>query len=197
MRLWPPTPSHGTEPAAPTVDLEHQIEEGFIVARSALRLSTKNGIILSIIRDGDHWNDSAAEQVARAAIDALALELEATALRLEEESQRAAPRDRDEGPARSKGERARAARRRAEGERLALRGATMRGVVDELRHTRDDDDAVRQLVMRARDDTLGELIHARLIPRATPAVLTAEEQQTAVDGVIADLQLLIDGRGGY
>lgn len=167
------------------------------MARSALRLSTKNGIILSIVRDGDHWNDRAAEQLARAAIDALVGELEATALRLGAESQRAAPSDRGKRPARAQGERARTARRRAEAERLATRSATMRGVADQLRRTRDDDDAVRQLVARARDDTLGELLLARLIPRATPVVMTDEQQRAAVAGVIADLKLLIDERTGY
>jgi hypothetical protein len=197
MRLWSMLVKSAPEPSPSPIDLEHQVEEGYIVALSALRLSVKNGIILSIVRDGDPWNDQAAERVARAAIDTLVLELQATGERLDAESQRATPGDRDALLARSKGERARVARRRTEAERLAMRSATMHGVADELLRARDDHDAVQKLVMRARDDTLSELLQARLIPRATPVVMTEEQQREATRGVIADLQLLIDERTGY
>jgi hypothetical protein len=197
MRLWPGFTPVDAAPVAPLVDLDHQIEEGLIVARSAVQQSTKNGIIVSVMRDGELWSDHAAEQVAQAAIGALARELQETAQRLETESQRAAPSDRDARRTRSRGDRARTARRRAESLRLSMRSATLRGVADELEGIRDDNVEVTRLVTRARDDTLRELLHARLIPRASPVVMTAEQQRTAIEGVVADLDLLLLERSGH
>ena len=62
---------------------------------------------------------------------------------------------------------------------------------------RDDDAIVLDLALRARDDTIGEVMQARLIPRAEPVLLSDEEQREAIAGVKADLQLLIDERTGY
>jgi hypothetical protein len=197
MRLWPGFTPVDAAPVAPPVDLDHQIEEGMIVARSAVQQSTKNGIIVSIMRDGELWSDHAAEEVAQAAIGALARELHETAERLESESQRAAPSEREERRARSRGDRARTAHRRAETRRLSMRSATLRGVADELEVIRRNDVEVARLVARARDDTLRELLQARLIPRASPVVLTAEQQRTAMEGVVADLDLLLLERSGH
>lgn len=199
MRFWPATASAIAVrplPAAPR-DLAHQIEEGYLVALSALRLSVKNGVILRILRDGAAWDEAEAAALARQAIETLAAELRATALRLSDDSVQAAPTPRESRSARSKRDLARVRRKRDEAARLAARSRTLRGVVEKLEAARDDEGVVRDLALRARDDTIGELMQARLIPRAEPVLLTEDEHREAIAGVKADLQRLIDERTGY
>lgn len=197
MRLWPaPAPASRVRLELPR-DLTPHIEEGYIVALSALRLSVKNGVILSTIRDEAPWDERVASDLARAAIDALMAELASTAARLSDDSVRAAPTARDSRSASTKRERERLTRRSDEAARLAARSRTLRGVVERLGVARDDDDLVRDLVLRARDDTLVELMQARLIPRAEQETLTPEEQREAIAGVKADLQRLLEERTGY
>ncbi len=199
MRFWPATASAiavRSLPAAPR-DLAHQIEEGYLVALSALRLSVKNGVIMRILRDGATWDEAESAALARQAIETLAAELRATAARLSDDSVRAAPTPRESRSARSKRDLARVRRKREEAARLAARSRTLRGVVEKLDAARDDEAVVRDLALRARDDTIGEVMQARLIPRAEPVLLTEEEQREAIAGVKADLQKLIDERTGY
>ena len=66
------------------------IEEGVLVARSALRLSIKNSIIMLTLRDEKPWNDDDMIELARREIETLMAELTQTAERLEAAS--AAPR---------------------------------------------------------------------------------------------------------
>ena len=78
MRFWP-APARtvaSPRPEAPR-DLSHQIDEGFIVALSAVRLSVKNGVIMRTVRDGAPWNEAEAVDLARRAIEALITELDA------------------------------------------------------------------------------------------------------------------------
>jgi hypothetical protein len=180
-------------PADEPIDLVHQIDDGYLVALSALRMSVKNGVILTTIRDGVAWDEGDATRLARESVDALALELATTARRLADDSVRAAPKAAATHSAqpRSRSARARAERQRAESARLAARSRTARGVADLLTATRDDDDAMRRLALRARDDTLSELMQARLIPGPARVALTEEEQRAAIEGVIADLDDLM------
>ncbi len=199
MRFWPASASAIAVRPQPQVprDLAHQIEEGYIVALSALRLSVKNGVILRVLRDGASWNASESIDLTRQAIDTLTLELRTTAARLSDDSVTASPTARESRGARSKRDLARVRRKRDEAERLAALSRTLRGVVEKLDAARDDDAIVLDLALRARDDTIGEVMQARLIPRAEPVLLSDEEQREAIAGVKADLQLLIDERTGY
>ncbi len=199
MRFWPaPAAAITAQPRPQTPRaLTHQIEEGYLVALSALRLSVKNGIIMRILRDGAAWDEQESADLARKAIDTLATELRTNAARLSDDSVSAAPSPRESRSALSKRDLARVRRKRDEAERLAARSRTLRGVVEKLEAARDDDTVVRDLAVRARDDTIGELMQARLIPRAEPVLLSEEEQRAAIAGVKADLQLLIDERTGY
>jgi hypothetical protein len=199
MRFWPASASAIPVRSLPTAprDLSHQIEEGYLVALSALRLSVKNGIILRILRDGAAWDEAESAALARQSIESLAAELRTTAARLADDSVLAAPTARESRSARSKRDAARVRRKRDEAARLAARSRTLRGVVERLDAARDDEEVVRDLALRARDDTIGELMQARLIPRAEAVVLTEEEQREAIAGVKADLQRLIDERTGY
>jgi hypothetical protein len=219
MRLWPrrstperPVPAP-RRPFANLDNLEHLIDEGYLVAASALRLATKNELILTTLRDGGSWNEDDAVGLARRAADSLIIELTATAARLTRESERAAPavsQDDDSSAApqglrrpgraeraRLARERKRIERQREEADRLIARTRTMLGVIDRVRATRDDDDALREISLRARDDTLAELVQARLIPRRAIVQQTEEEQREAIAGVKVDLARLLEERTGY
>lgn len=188
MRYW----SARTRPAAPPfderpLDLPHLVDEGHLVAVSALRLAIKNGMILTTIRDGEPWSDDAAAAIGRRAVDALVTELSTTAEHLAAQPPPPAGSPR----ARSRSQRARAAREREEAARIDARRRTLTGVVERLRATREDDDVMLELAQRARDDVLAELVHARLIPRASVVTVSEEAQRQAIEGVKADLQLLM------
>lgn len=198
MRFWPAPASTvaSPRPEAPR-DLSHQIDEGFIVALSAVRLSVKNGVIMRTVRDGAPWNEAEAIDLARHAIEALIVELDETATRLSHDSDAAAPTARATRIARSRRDQARIRRSRDEVARLSARSRTLRGVVDRLRDAHDDEAVVRDIALRARDETLSELMQARLIPRAEPVVMTDDEHREAIAGIKADLQRLLDERTGY
>lgn len=198
MRFWP-APARTVAPARPEAprDLSHQIDEGFIVAMSALRLAVKNGVILRTVRDGAPWSEAEAIDLARRAIDALITELDETATRLSHDSDAAAPTERASRTARSRRELARIRHGRDEVARLSARSRTLRGVVERLTAASADDAVVRDLALRARDETLSELMQARLIPRAERMPMTDDEHREAVAGVKADLQRLLDERTGY
>lgn len=199
MRIWPVPATANAASSRPETprDLRPQIDEGYIVARSALHLSVKNGVIMRILRDGAVWDQGEAAALARGAIDRLALELSTTSARLSADSLDAAPTARESRGAHSKRDLARVRQRSDEADRLSALSRTLRGVAERLREAHDDDGFVRELTMRARDDTLNELMQARLMPRATPQVLTEAEQQEAIEGVKADLRRLLDERAGY
>lgn len=198
MRFWP-APARPVGPRAPeaTRDLRLQIEEGHLVAVAALRLAVKNGVILRILRDGADWSEPEAIALAREALETLIAEQRAGAERLETESARTraiTPRAHAGG---SKRERARARRQREEAERLAARSHTLRGVVAKLEDARDDETFLHGLALRAREETLGELMQARLIPREPVIEQTEEQRRESIAGVLADLQRLMDERTGY
>ncbi|MBB5618322.1 hypothetical protein [Microcella frigidaquae] len=198
MRFWPASaPVVGTRPPELPRDLRHQIDEGYLVAVAALRLAVKNGVIRRILGDGVDWNEEEALALAREAIETLISEQRAGAVRLSEESVRAAPTARETRRASSKRDRAKVRRKREEADRLAARSRTLRGVVEKLEAARADEDFLHELAMRAREETLGELMQARLIPRAPVIEQTEEERRESIAGVLADLQRLMDERTGY
>ncbi len=198
MRFWPaPAPVVGARPAELPRDLRHQIDEGYLVAVSALRLAVKNGVILRILRDGAAWSEPQAIALAREALETLIAEQRAGAERLSEESVRAAPTPRESRAASSKRERAKVRRKRDEADRLAARSRTLLGVVEKLEAARDDEAFLHELALRARAETLDELMQARLIPREPAMEQSEEERRESIAGVLADLQRLMDERTGY
>jgi hypothetical protein len=214
MRIRQPRVADAARPRRPRPfenldNLEHLVDEGYLVAASALRLATKNGIILSTLRDERSWNENDAIDIARRAVDDLVDELTRTTERLAAEHQKAVPPETDAEPEKAppprfSGRRQRAARaerkklerQREEAERLSARRLTMLGVIERLRLTRDDSDALRSIALLARDDTLGELVQARLFPRRPAVKLTEEQERVAIAGVKADLALLLDRHRG-
>lgn len=198
MRFWPaPVTAVGARAPELPRDLRHQIDEGYLVAVSALRLAVKNGVILHILRDGAPWSETQAVALAREALETLIAEQRAGAARLSEESVRAAPTPRETRRASSKRDRARVRRKREEADRLAARSRTLRGVVERLEAARQDEQFLHELALRARSETLDELMQARLIPREPVIEQTEEERRESIAGVLADLQRLMDERTGY
>ena len=178
MRFLPPSPSADAADAQFSREiLEQHVSEGVLVARSALRLAVKNGVIMSTLRDARPWSTDEVTTLAHEAVDSLIAELSATAERLDAE---AAAR-----PVRGRGRRRRDAER--ELSRLELRARTARGVVQRLRRMRTDDSAIARLVETARDDTLTELTKARLQAEHEFANQSADERRIAMEGVAADL----------
>jgi hypothetical protein len=159
------------------------VEEGVLVARSALRLAIKNRVIMATLRDGDPWNDTVMTELARAEIEALMGELAATAERLEASS--AAPLKRRILS------RTIIANLRQDAARQGERARILRRVVERLRETEEDADQTRALLTVARDDTLSELTQARLIPLDGTTKLTDEERLASIEGVKEDLRALL------
>ena len=183
MRFLPPSPAADAADAQFSREiLEQHVSEGVLVARSALRLAVKNGVIKSTLRDARPWSTDDVTALAHEAVDSLIAELSATADRLD--AQAAAH------PVRGRGRRRRDAER--EVRRLELRARTARGVVQRLRRMRDDDLAIARLAETARDDTLMELTKARLQADHEFANQSADERRIAMEGVTADLQDLLD-----
>ena len=178
MRLLPPSPADDAANATlSSAEVEQHVSEGVLVARSALRLAVKNGIILSTVRDARPWNTDEVTTLAREAVDSLIAELSATADRLEAEAAAL--------PVPGRGKKRRTAQ--LETSRLELRARTARGVVERLRLLQDDDSEIAGLVQVARDDTLSELTKARLQVENEYANQTAEERRVAMEGVASDL----------
>ncbi|MBX9472446.1 hypothetical protein [Microcella sp.] len=178
MRFLPPSPAADAADAQFSREiLEQHVSEGVLVARSALRLAVKNGVIMSTLRDARPWSTDEVTTLAREAVDSLIAELSATAERLDAEAAA--------HPVRGRGRRRHDAER--ELSRLELRARTARGVVQRLRRMRTDDSAIARLVETARDDTLTELTKARLFAEHEFANQSADERRIAMEGVAADL----------
>ncbi len=178
MRLLPPSPADDAANAHLSQQiLEQHVNEGVLVARSALRLAVKNGVIMSTLRDARPWNTDEVTSLARDAVDSLIAELTATAERLESDASAL--------PAHGRSARRRTAR--LEVARLELRARTARGVVRWLRRIRDDPSALARLVEVARDDTLVELTKARLQVEHQFANQSPEDRRRAMEGVASDL----------
>ncbi|MER3390795.1 MAG: hypothetical protein RJQ01_12300 [Microcella sp.] len=173
----PRSPRDAERPHVPS----SPVEEGVLVARSALRLAIKNRIILLTLRDETPWSDLTMIELARREIETLREELTQTAERLEAAS--ATPR-RLFGLSRRA-----AANRRQDAEHQRTRARILRGVVDRLREIEDDPAQTHALLAVAREETLAELTQARLIPRG--AEQSEEERRASIDAVKEDLREML------
>lgn len=156
------TPRH---PASP-------VEEGVLVARSALRLAVKNRVIMATLRDGAPWDDIVMTELARAEVETLITEMVETAVRLEASSTT---------PIRGLGRsRKTLANLRQDARRQGERASILRRVIAQLRRLEDDPEQTRALLDIAREDTLNELTQARLIPSGRE--LSEEELRASIEG---------------
>lgn len=171
------------EPWSPRLPA-HAVDEGVLVARSALRLAVKNRVIMTTLRDGAPWNDAVMTELARREIEALIDELSATATRLEASS---ATRQRTFGRPRRV-----VSNLRQDAEHERERARILRGVVERLRILEEDPEQTRALLAVAREETLTELTQARLIPSGMEQ--TEEERRASIDAVKNDLLALLAQR---
>lgn len=198
MRIWPaPDRVVGAPAGALPRDLRNQIEEGYLVALTALRLAAKNGVIMRILRDGAPWSEAEAIGIAREALEALIAEQRAGAARLAAETERATPTARESRRRSSRRDRARMREKRTEAERLRSRTRILQGIVEKLEAARDDEALLREITLHAREQTLSELMQARLISRGPAIEQTEEERRESIAGVLDDLQRLMEQRTGY
>ena len=167
---------------------EHLVDEGVLVARSALRLTLKNVVIMHSLRDAQPWHHDTITSLALDAVADLIAELSTTADRIEADVERFVARA---------GRSSRTQRHRAELSRLTMRARTARGVVERLRELHDDPEAIAELVSVARDDMLSELTQARLQPEREALLQTDAERRAAMEGVVADLLELQQQRAAW
>ncbi len=160
------------------------VDEGVLVARSALRLAIKNRVIMATLRDEKPWDDVVMTALARAEIESLIGEMEENAARLETNSAK---------PIRAFGKpRKVVANLRQDARRQGERATILRSVIAQLRVLEDDPEQTRALLRVARDETLGELTQARLIPLGIE--LSDDERRISIDAVKEDLAAMLAQR---
>jgi len=148
-------------PELPLAPIEQVVEEGHMIAASAVRMAVKNRLLVRALRDDREYDPAALVKAARWQFAELAEENEEAAERLEVEQRREA----------REAEAARKPRRYLGGKPIVERPEQVRGpqvyrmLADALRATAADDDELLRVVSAARDDAWAELgreLEARL-----------------------------------
>ncbi|MCU1438264.1 MAG: hypothetical protein JWP66_1351 [Naasia sp.] len=132
--------------------LADQVDEGVLIATSAVRLAAKNDLILRALRDGDEYDAGALAGAVRAELLALAEEKVEDARRVE--SVRRSVRRRFGVP------RHQHDYRRADRAPLEKREQVNAALAVRLRALSEDDDYIRDIVARARDAALDEIAYS-------------------------------------
>lgn len=170
--------------------LDRQVDEGMLVVAAALRMSTKNRLIVSVLRDRGAYDERALADAVRGEIDALIAEKERTAERLVAVVARASGR---RGDALHQSD-----YRRADAGAIELRRAIELTLAERLRAARDDGGFVDALVGGARDSAMEEMFRPRYPPSARrgteddSAARRAERMRLLAE----DLALLLDRPAG-
>lgn len=139
--------------------IDSLVEEGLLIARSALRLAIKNHIIIRALRERADFDYDDLHRALRDEVNALASERAADAERLEEARDRARKR---KGRARHQTD-----YRQADVELLRLREQIDRVLVQRLQDLVDDEAFFREIVDAARDAAMTEIMQAGLWPAET------------------------------
>ncbi|RNE62588.1 hypothetical protein [Cryobacterium tepidiphilum] len=157
-------------PEMPLAPIERVVEEGHLIAASAVRMAVKNRLLVRALRDDREYDPRALVRVAKRQFTELAEENEEAAERLEREQRREAKQV----------ENARRPRRYLGGRPIVERPEQVRGpqvyrlLAAALRATAGDDEELLRVVSAARDDAWAELgreVEARLgSGEAAPAV---------------------------
>jgi len=182
----PPTDTPGPTPWASRIQhpAARAVDEGVLVARSALRLAIKNRVIMATLRDERPWDDVVMTALARAEIENLIDEMEENAARLDANSAK---------PIRALGKsRTMLSNLRQDARRQGERARILRAVIAQLREIEDDPEQTRGLLRVARDETLSELTQARLIPLGIE--LSDDEVRISIDAVKEDLKTMLAQR---
>lgn len=136
--------------------IDSLVEEGLLIARSALRLAIKNHIIVRALRDRADFDDVELHRALRDEVQALASERAADAERLEDAGDVARTR---KGRARHQTD-----YRQADVELLRLREQIDRVLAQRLLDLGEDEVFVREIVDEARDAAMTEILQAGLWP---------------------------------
>ncbi len=134
----------------PAVDTH--VDEGQLIAATALRLGAKNRLIVRAIRDGEPFDEHWFRDSLRADMELLAQEREADAERLE--AARASARRRLGRPRHFHDY------RHADVRPLALREQVDRDLAARLRSLLDDEDFLEEVLSAARESALDEIVGA-------------------------------------
>jgi hypothetical protein len=138
------------EPAA----VERVIEEGVLIAASAVRMAVKNRLIVLALRDKTDWDPGALAEMARIEFVTLASHNDDSAKRVWRDG------NWDDEP--------------DDGIEHMRRRDIFRGLANALRTAAEDRDALDEIVDRARDDALSEVstvVSARLVEEIPSAQL--------------------------
>jgi hypothetical protein len=161
-----------------------------LVARSALRMSLKNRVVLWVLRDGQPWDEIALHRIAGEEIRALAHELTESADRLAAQREVASTRT-----ARSRHQ---SDYSRRDLQQLRLREETNRAVAAQLLELAKDEAAVTALLADARDANLLELVSSRPLPYEPTALDEPDPvgEQERIAALRDELQAMLDRAEG-
>ncbi len=159
-------------PAAAPPPLEHIIDEGMIIAESAVRMTVRNALIVAALRDGDDYDAERLAAITRQRLLELAAEEDEASVRA---------RDRSDGRVDERGVRL-----------VALHD----GVARVLRERAADQAFVEAVVDRARGEALEDVAASAIAPRIEPDPDYALRRASRMDALVAfDLAELAAERG--
>lgn len=158
-------------PDRPAPPIEDLVDEAQLIADQAVRLALTNALLLRALRDDRQYSQTEMTALAHDEFDRIAAEADADAVRKPDR------RYRDDDSERQ-------ARRKAVGTRLAKR----------LRESATDDERLQELIDRARESALDEILGAYVSANRRHRALDPEERARRRAMVALDLQ---DLRPGY
>ena len=135
-------------PETPPGPVERVVDEGMLIATSAVRMAIKNRIIVAVLRDGAAFDTSGMAEEARAEFEVLADRNAESARRVWRDG------DWDDEP--------------QDDSAVARHRAIFLGLEAALRENAADDGTIAELVTAARDDALAEVV-GTMAPRSYSA----------------------------
>lgn len=167
--------------------IDSLVDEGLMIARSALRLAIKNHLIIRAVRDRADFDPEDVRAALRDEVRSLVREREADAEHLEALRVRARKR---KGRARHQND-----YRQADVELLRLRERIDRALASRLVDLADDDAFFQEIVGAAREQAMDEILQASMWP---PEAVVDDRYRIArrarMESVKRDLLELADAR---
>ncbi|RIJ46678.1 hypothetical protein DZG00_13895 [Clavibacter lycopersici] len=181
-----PPPSVAARVAADPAQKEVLVEEALLLVGVALRLQMENLIILRTLRERRAYDEESLIEALRGELAELIGEKRGEAERLRMARDRAALRE-------GKGKRPDDYR---EGDvpGLRLRAEIAEEIVERLGALSRDPEALREVLVIARDSALEQIVRARLAPQMLPGAFPEEGRDDRVDELRAELARLAADR---
>ncbi|PPF55670.1 hypothetical protein C5C13_12155 [Clavibacter michiganensis] len=181
-----PPPSVAARVAADPAQKEVLVEEALLLVGVALRIQMVNRIILRTLRERRPYDEESLIEALRGELAELIGEKRGEAERLRMARDRAALRD-------GKGRRPDDYR---EGDvpGLRLRAEIAEEIVERLGALSRDPEALREVLVIARDSALEQIVRARLAPQLLPGAFPEEGRDDRVDELRAELARLAADR---